>query len=64
MNTTPHAKVELTWHKSTFSNGDGDCVESAGVRGGAFVRDTKDRMHGHLAIDAGSWGRLIAALKG
>ncbi|MYW03190.1 DUF397 domain-containing protein [Streptomyces sp. SID3343] len=57
------ATAELAWHKSTFSNNAGDCVESAATEHGALIRDTKAREHGHLTIDATSWTRLVAALK-
>ncbi|MGC0422397.1 DUF397 domain-containing protein [Embleya sp. AB8] len=55
---------EANWRKSSYSNGDGDCVESAEVEFGALVRDTKARQCGHLTVSAPSWSSLVAALKG
>ncbi|MGW9214068.1 DUF397 domain-containing protein [Embleya sp. NPDC055664] len=51
------------WRKSTYSGGNSDCVEAAGLLDQVGVRDTKDRRIGHLAIPAGSWNSLVLGIQ-
>ncbi|MYW03189.1 DUF397 domain-containing protein [Streptomyces sp. SID3343] len=63
---TPSFQQErrLTWHKSSYSHNDGDCVETASTPGAVVaVRDTKALSAGNLAIPNNAWTRLTAALK-
>jgi Domain of unknown function (DUF397) len=52
------------WHKSTFSNGQGSCVEvRASADGGADVRDTKDREGPSLGFTPDEWRAFVAGVK-
>ncbi|MEW5353341.1 DUF397 domain-containing protein [Streptomyces sp. 16-176A] len=37
----------LPWKTSSYSTGNGACIEAAKAPGGAYVRDTKDRSPVH-----------------
>ncbi len=53
-----------SWHKSSYSGGDGgNCVEIAEgpVTG---IRDTQNRELGHLSAEASAWTALLAAVRG
>lgn len=54
----------MTWHKSSYSGGNGgDCVEvSEGPVTG--IRDTQNRELGHLTMPAHEWSALVCALRG
>ncbi len=53
---------EGTWHKSTYSAGDTNCVEvTEGVT--TAVRDTQNRELGHLSFAATEWAALVDSLK-
>ncbi|MYR34841.1 DUF397 domain-containing protein [Nocardiopsis alba] len=54
---------EITWHKSTYSGGNGgDCVE---VAEGAttHIRDTQHRAHSQLSVSGSEWNALLHALR-
>jgi hypothetical protein len=52
------------WRKSTYSNGQGDCVEVAdGIPGALPVRDSKDPGGPALVFTAESWAAFIAGVK-
>ncbi|MFI2611276.1 DUF397 domain-containing protein, partial [Kitasatospora sp. NPDC018623] len=52
MRERPHGAV---WRKSTYSNGDGDCIEIAdGAPGIVPVRDSKDPHGPSLAFTPGA----------
>ena len=54
----------LKWVKATKSGGSGgQCVEVAATAGRTYVRDTKRREAGYLAVDAGTWRAFVAAVK-
>lgn len=54
---------DMSWRKSTYSNGGADaCVEVADA-GGVAVRDTTDREGPLLTFTARAWGRFTAALR-
>ncbi|MCU1683655.1 MAG: hypothetical protein JWQ81_4394 [Amycolatopsis sp.] len=56
-------RTELTWRKSSYSNGDnGDCVEVATAPGAAAVRDSKSPASGHLTVPAHSWRTFLSRL--
>jgi Domain of unknown function (DUF397) len=61
----PGGLSEATWHKSSWSAYNGNCVEVARLRGGLIaVRDTKDAGCGPtLTFGAASWGSFLNALK-
>ncbi|MGQ4272240.1 DUF397 domain-containing protein [Nocardiopsis changdeensis] len=52
---------ENTWHKSSYSGAQGDCVE---VSEGSItaVRDTRHRELGHLEFAAAEWVAVVGAL--
>lgn len=54
---TPH-----TWHVSSYSGGQGNCVEVAEGQK-VLVRDTKHREHGYLSFQGGEWSTLLNTLR-
>ena len=52
-----------TWHKSTRSNGQGDCVEAAENADIVGVRDSKDRTGPMLVFGHAGWRAFLAAVK-
>ncbi|WP_082376451.1 DUF397 domain-containing protein [Nocardiopsis sp. NRRL B-16309] len=54
--------TELSWHKSSYSGGNGgDCVEVAEGAATA-VRDTQNRELGYLTFPGGEWTALLGML--
>ncbi len=54
----------LEWFKSSYSSGNGQCVECALLPGGGMaVRDTKDRAGVTLAFGPDEWRRFAATVK-
>jgi hypothetical protein len=53
----------MDWRKSTYSNGQGNCVEVADARGVILVRDTKDRGGETLAFGTDAWAAFLAAMQ-
>jgi hypothetical protein len=52
------------WRKSSYSgNGNNDCVEVALTAVDVKVRDTKDRMAGHLTLSPAGFQELVRALR-
>ncbi|RGD56615.1 DUF397 domain-containing protein [Kitasatospora xanthocidica] len=52
------------WRKSTYSNGQGDCIEVAdGVAGVVPVRDSKDPHGPALAFTAEAWRSFVAGVQ-
>ncbi|WP_049655479.1 DUF397 domain-containing protein [Kitasatospora sp. MY 5-36] len=52
------------WRKSTYSNGQGDCIEVAdGVAGVVPVRDSKDPHGLALAFTAEAWRSFVAGVQ-
>ncbi|MGA5816606.1 DUF397 domain-containing protein [Kitasatospora sp. NPDC094028] len=55
---------EATWRKSTYSNGDGDCVEVAAHSQGIVpVRDSKDPRGPVLDFTREAWQAFMAAIR-
>jgi hypothetical protein len=51
------------WRTSTYTNGNGNCVEVASLDGGHIaVRDTKDRTRPALVYTREEWKAFIAGL--
>jgi hypothetical protein len=48
-----------TFKTSSYTEGNGTCVEVAVLPGWAAVRDTKHREGGHLAVPASAFAQLI-----
>lgn len=54
-----------SWHKSSYSGSDNNCVERGRLRSGRqAVRDTKDRERGSLVFGAHVWGRFVDEVRG
>ena len=55
--------TELTWRKSNYSGGQGNCVELAGQSGRVLVRDSQDRDGLVLAFSADAWRQFADQLR-
>ena len=51
------------WRKASYSNSFSNCVEIAGVPGGAAVRDSKDQAGPVLRYSAAAWDRFLTRVK-
>jgi Domain of unknown function (DUF397) len=62
--TTPH-DTELTgpWHKSSYCDTGGQCVEVAQSGKSWLVRDSKDSAGPSLAFTAEAWAMFIRDIK-
>ena len=56
--------IKMTWRKSTYSNGEANCIETASQPGAVAVRDSKDPGGPRLAVPAASWSAFTRAIKG
>jgi hypothetical protein len=55
---------ELSWYTSSYSNGEGSCVEFAVTpAGNGAVRDTKDRKAGTFLFPKQEWNAFLSAVK-
>ncbi len=53
------------WRKSSYSGGDGSCIEVAGdLPGSIAVRDSKDADGPELTFALAEWVRFMSQLKG
>ena len=48
------------WFKSSYSGGDNNCVEVAGLEKSTAVRDTKHRDLGILIFPSAEWQALLS----
>ncbi|MFB6888558.1 DUF397 domain-containing protein [Kitasatospora sp. NPDC056327] len=54
----------VQWRKSSYSNGQGECIEVAdGVSGHHLVRDSKDPDGPALLFAADEWVAFVGGLK-
>lgn len=53
----------LNWFTSSYSNGEGSCVEFAATPEGAMVRDTKDREVGTHSFTTAGWSTFLQSVK-
>jgi hypothetical protein len=51
------------WRKASYSNGSGQCVETASGAGTVAVRDTANRGGETLTFSAQAWERFTASVK-
>ena len=51
------------WRKSTYSGGNGSCVEIADLGTAAAVRDSKDRNGPKLVFAADEWRSFVDTIK-
>ena len=55
---------KASWHTSSYSGANGDCVEVASnLTGAVAVRDSKDRSGPALVFAPAEWQAFIAGLK-
>ncbi|MGW9450828.1 DUF397 domain-containing protein [Streptomyces sp. NPDC055632] len=52
--------TEPTWHKSTYSGNNDNCVEVADNLPFVHVRDTKDHARGQLTASPAAWSAFTA----
>jgi hypothetical protein len=50
----------VVWRTSSYTGGQGNCVEVAPTAGTVLVRDTKDREGPVLAIPSTAWRAFLA----
>ncbi|MDJ1130439.1 DUF397 domain-containing protein [Streptomyces iconiensis] len=62
-NCTDRGLTRVTWRKSSYSQGNGACVEVADNRAFIPVRDSKDVSLRPLIFSFGSWSTFIDAVK-
>jgi hypothetical protein len=55
--------MNLNWRKSSYSGGEGNCVEVADHGSRVLVRDTKDRVGGMLRFSPKVWRRFAEQVK-
>ncbi|MEC3977782.1 DUF397 domain-containing protein [Amycolatopsis sp. H20-H5] len=58
--STPEPGV-FAWHTSSYTAGNGNCVEVAETSTEVRVRDTKDRDGGQLAFDRAPWRAFLTS---
>jgi Domain of unknown function (DUF397) len=51
----PNPDSTLTWRKSTYSGGNGNCVEVAKSGSSVLVRDSGDRTNPVLIVTCAQW---------
>ncbi|MCX2730749.1 DUF397 domain-containing protein [Saccharopolyspora sp. NFXS83] len=55
---------ECNWKKSSRSTQGGQCVQTAGVRGAALIRDSKlGECSPVLSLSTAAFGRFVGAIK-
>lgn len=52
------------WHKSSFSDHNGSCVEVALTGTAVGIRDSKDSGFGQLAVAPAGWAAFVTTLRG
>ncbi|MGW1652592.1 DUF397 domain-containing protein [Streptomyces atratus] len=56
--------TRLTWRKSSYSSGNGQCLEVGdGVQDATPVRDSKNTQGPLLVFRPGSWSAFLTAVK-
>jgi len=55
--------ITQTWRTSSYSTGNGACIEVATTGAGAFFRDTKDRPRGAASASPAAWTTFLDAVK-
>ncbi|GGP86586.1 DUF397 domain-containing protein [Saccharothrix coeruleofusca] len=52
--------VEFRWRKSSYSDGNTNCVEVGFGSAGVGVRDSKNTAAGHLVFPARAWREFVS----
>jgi hypothetical protein len=52
-----------TWFKSSYSSGNGACIECAHIRDGMAVRDSKHPAYPALAFPRAAWRDFLAEVR-
>jgi hypothetical protein len=61
---TPEDWARVTWKKSTWSNGSGNCVETARLSDGSWaVRDSKEPGGAVLTFTPSEWSAFVEGVK-
>jgi hypothetical protein len=55
--------IRYDWRKSSYSGGQGNCVEVAPLRDGVAVRDSKNPSGPVLRFGADAWQVFVASVK-
>jgi hypothetical protein len=55
--------IRYDWRKSSYSGGQGNCVEVAPLRDGIAVRDSKNPSGPVLRFSVGDWQAFVARIK-
>jgi hypothetical protein len=56
--------AQASWHKSSYSGANGDCVEVArNLPGAVAVRDSKDPAGPALVVAPAAWNAFVAGLR-
>ncbi len=55
--------MKFRWRKSSYSGGEGNCVEVGSDRSRVLVRDTKDRTGAMLRLTPAAWRRFAKQIK-
>lgn len=53
----------IPWRKSSWSVGDGHCIEIAIMDSTVLIRDSKDRKGPILTLSVAAWHSLVQAIK-
>jgi Domain of unknown function (DUF397) len=54
---------DRAWRTSSYSGGQGNCVEVGEAPPGVLVRDTKDRTGPALRFSPAAWRELVARVR-
>lgn len=61
MSSNDHTSA--VWRKSSYSNGERNCVEVAEAPDATLMRDSKHPEVGHLSFAFAEWGNFIEDVK-
>jgi hypothetical protein len=64
LDAKPSEHRDFIWRTSSRSNQQGECVEVAGnLPGVVAVRDSKNPLGGHQAVQPAAWAAFVRAVK-
>jgi Domain of unknown function (DUF397) len=53
----------INWRKASYSQAQGNCVETASDAGAVLVRDTTNRGGGTLAFGPEAWAAFLTSIR-